>query len=78
MKRLYVRPAARGLGVGRALAEQVMAEARAAAGYASMRLDTVPAMREAQGLYTALGFREIGAYTRNPVAGARFLELRLV
>ncbi len=76
MKRLYVRPAARGHGIGRALVERVIAEARAA-GYVTMRLDTVPALREAQGLYLALGFREIGAYTRNPVPGARFLELEL-
>jgi GNAT superfamily N-acetyltransferase len=76
MKRLYVRPVARGHGVGRALAERLIAEARTA-GYTGMRLDTVPAMREAQGLYAALGFGEIEAYTPNPVVGARFLELRL-
>jgi putative acetyltransferase len=76
MKRLYVRPAQRGSGLGRALVERVVGEARSA-GYRCMRLDTVPAMQEAQALYRALGFRDIAAYTANPVPGARFLELTL-
>jgi GNAT superfamily N-acetyltransferase len=76
LKRLYVRPQARGTGLGRALVEAVLAEARRLA-YTRMRLDTLPGMEAAQRLYLQLGFREIEPYTTNPVAGARFLELEL-
>jgi ribosomal protein S18 acetylase RimI-like enzyme len=76
MKRLYLRPAARGLGLGRALAEAALAEARRL-GYGRVRLDTLPGMEAAQAIYRALGFREIAAYRANPVPGARFLEIEL-
>lgn len=76
LKRLYVRPEHRGGGTGRRLVDAALGEARRR-GYLRMRLDTVPGMEGAQALYERLGFREIAAYTDNPVAGARFLELVL-
>ena len=76
LKRLFVRPAHRGGGVGLRLLESAVAEARRL-GYRRLRLDTIPEMGRAQELYERFGFRDIAAYTRNPVAGARFLELEI-
>lgn len=76
MKRLYVRPAARGSGAGRALVEAVIARGREL-GYAAMRLDSLPTMDAARSLYLSLGFREIERYNDNPIAGVLFFELRL-
>ena len=76
MKRLYVRPDFRGLGIGRALVEAVIHAARQA-GYARMRLDTVPSMERARNLYGSLGFAGIESYCYNPIPGATFMELIL-
>jgi putative acetyltransferase len=76
MKRLYVCPDCRGGGIGRSLAERVISIARDI-GYRSMKLDTVPAMVEANALYHALGFVTTEPYRFNPLDGCLFLELRL-
>jgi GNAT superfamily N-acetyltransferase len=77
MKRLFLRSAFRGEGLGRKLVEAIIAEARQL-GYLRMQLDTLPGrMDQAIKLYRSLGFKEIPAYYRNPVEGATFLELAL-
>ena len=76
MKRLYVRAAYRGMGLGRTLAECVIDEARSL-GYRTLKLDTLPMMGEAQRLYAELGFADTAPYNDNPVHGVRFLALDL-
>ena len=74
LKRLWVRPEARGAGAGRLLVGEALQQARSA-GYARVRLDTAPGMESAQALYRSFGFIAIPPYRPNPVPGATFLEL---
>jgi GNAT superfamily N-acetyltransferase len=76
MKRLYVRPEARGERLGRRLVERLLEEARQA-GYARICLDTLPMMASAQSLYESLGFVPIEPYVFNPIPGTKFLALDL-
>lgn len=73
MKRLYVRPAFRGLGLGRQLAEAVLDAARQG-GYSCVLLDTLDDMEAARALYEDLGFEEIPPYYHNPIPGAHYLK----
>jgi GNAT superfamily N-acetyltransferase len=77
MKRLYLRPSFRGKGLGRAIAEKIITDARSI-GYRRMRLDTIePLMKDAVEMYRKLGFREIAPYRPNPIVGAMYMELQL-
>ena len=76
MKRLYVRPGFRGLGLGRRLAEAILDEARAI-GYGCVLLDTLDDMESARALYEELGFVEVPPYYHNPIAGSHYLKAEI-
>lgn len=76
MKRLFVRPGFRGLGLGRRLAESILDAARTA-GYACVLLDTLDDMESARTLYEDLGFTEVPPYYHNPIAGSHYLKVEL-
>jgi ribosomal protein S18 acetylase RimI-like enzyme len=76
MKRLYVRPRFRGVGLGRVLAQALFDEARRA-GYSTILLDTLDDMEAARELYATLGFVEVPPYYFNPIAGAHYLKAEL-
>lgn len=76
MKRLYVREAWRGRGIGKQLAETVVACARAV-GYSSMVLDTLPKLDRARGMYEKMGFSEIAGYYENPLPDVVYMKKRL-
>ena len=76
MKRLYVRPEARGRGLARQLIDRLCDEAKRL-GYAELRLDTLPMMGDAQALYEAYGFVDIAPYYETPIAGTRFMSKKI-
>lgn len=76
MKRLYVGPEGRGKGIGKALAQRALLEAKRS-GYVKMRLDTLATMTAALELYRGVGFKEIDAYYHNPLDGVVYLEADL-
>ncbi len=76
MKRLYVRPEYKGKGIGRALTERIIKEAKLH-GYKKMRLDTLDRLERAVDLYKKLGFKEITAYYPNPLDGVVYMEMEI-
>ncbi len=76
MKRLFVRPGARGRGLAKQLIAVALAEARRLH-YSEIRLDTLPMMGDAQSLYISLGFHDIAPYYDTPIAGTRFMSKKL-
>jgi ribosomal protein S18 acetylase RimI-like enzyme len=76
LKRLYVRPSARGSGLGKRLAEAALDRAREL-GYTVIRLDTLPRMEAARGIYASLGFKPCEPFVEHPIAGVLFFELNL-
>lgn len=76
MKRLYVAPSGRGVGLGKALMRTIIERARQI-GYCEMRLDTLPSMAAAQAMYRDAGFVPMEPYYETPVEGTVFLRLRL-
>ena len=76
MKRLFVRPAFRGFGLGRMLVERILSDGQLA-GYTTMLLDTLSDMETARALYQEAGFVEVAPYYHNPIPGAHYLKVDL-
>lgn len=76
MKRLFVRPAFRGFGLGRLLVERVLSDGQLS-GYTTMLLDTLSDMETARALYQEMGFVEVAPYYHNPIPGAHYLKVDL-
>lgn len=76
MKRLFVRRAFRGFGLGRLLVDRIMTDAQLA-GYTTMLLDTLSDMESARALYQESGFVEVAPYYHNPIPGAHYLKVDL-
>ena len=76
MKRLFVRKAFRGFGLGRHLAEAILDAARQM-GYSSVLLDTLDDMEAARALYVDLGFQDVPPYYHNPIPGSHYLKVDL-
>ena len=76
MKRLFVRPAFRGFGLGRMLVERILSDGQLA-GYTTMLLDTLSDMETARALYQEMGFVEVAPYYHNPIPGAHYLKVAL-
>ena len=76
MKRLYVRPEARGRGLARRLIARLCDEGKRL-NYTELRLDTLPKMGEAQALYETYGFVDIEPYYETPIAGTRFMGKKI-
>lgn len=76
MKRLFVRPAFRGFGLGRLLVERILSDGQLA-GYTTMLLDTLSDMETARALYQEMGFVEVAPYYHNPIPGAHYLKVDL-
>jgi ribosomal protein S18 acetylase RimI-like enzyme len=76
MKRLFVRPEARGRGLAGRLITRLCADAKSL-GYVEVRLDTLPMMGDAQAIYQRYGFVDIEPYYETPIAGTRFMARKL-
>ena len=76
LKRMYLKAEMRGKGVGKLLLEKSIAAGKEL-GYLRMRLDTLPSMQSAIGLYQKMGFYEIEPYRFNPIEGTKYFEIKL-
>jgi putative acetyltransferase len=76
LKRLYVRPSARGSGLGKQLAATAVERAREL-GFSVIRLDTLPKMEAARGIYASLGFVPSEPFSNNPIPDVLWMELAL-